>query len=305
MHFHWNALIYFREAARKGSMRKAAESLDITPSAVNRQIIKLEAQMKCQLFERGPEGVSLTAAGETFYRYVQDTHHGLERMLSEIEDLRGIRRGHITIACEEGLGKDFLPQLIAPFSKQYPGVSFSIRVTDMPSITEGVARGDHDIGLAFDPIPHPQVQRRKQVSVSVGAVMLPTHRLATRRSLRLADLVGEPLIIPDAGYAIRQMLDRQFANESSKPLSMRIESNSFETINSLVKMGLGTAVRTRVGIMGELERGELVFVPFTDPGMHTDNIAICTKRKRPLPVAASILIERLIAGLLLLGGQRR
>ncbi|MDP9901856.1 LysR family transcriptional regulator [Variovorax ginsengisoli] len=302
MHFHWNALIYFREAAQKKSMRKAAESLDITPSAVNRQIIKLEAQMKCQLFERSAEGVSLTAAGETFYRYVQQTHHGMERMLSEIEDLRGIRRGHVTIACEEGLGKDFLPRVIASFSEQYPGVSFSIKVTDMPSITEGVAQGEYDIGLAFDPLPHPQVQRRKQVSVSIGVVMLPAHRLSMRKSLRLADLVGEPLIIPDGGYAIRQMLDRQFANESSKPLSMRVESNSFETINALVKMGMGSAVRTRVGILGELERSELVFVPLTDAGMHTDTIAICTKRRRPLPVAPSILIERLISGLSVLAG---
>lgn len=301
MHFHSNALLFFRETVRKKSMRKAAESLDITPSAVNRQILKLESQMNCQLFERSAEGVRLTAAGETFYRYVQQTHHGLERMLSEIEDLRGIRRGHVAIACEEGLGKDFLPRVLAPFTAQHPGVSFSIKVTDMPSITHGVAQGDHDIGLAFDPIPHPQVQRRKQVAVPVGAVMLPTHRLAGRKSLRLADLVGEPLIIPDAGYAIRQMLDRQFVNEPARPLTMRVESNSFETISGLVKAGLGSAVRTRVGIMDELARGELVFVPFTDANMHTDNIAICTKRRRPLPVAASILIERLIAELPRLG----
>ncbi|WP_176661344.1 LysR family transcriptional regulator [Variovorax boronicumulans] len=300
MHFHWNALVYFRESAQKKSMRKAAESLDITPSAVHRQILKLEEQMKCQLFERSAEGVSLTAAGETFYRYVQQTHHGLERMLSEIEDLRGIRRGHINIACEEGLGKDFLPRIVAPFSQQYPGVSFSVKVTDMPTITEGTAKGDCDIGLAFDPTPHPQVQRRKQVSVSVGAVMLPTHRLAKNKTVRLADLVGEPLIVPDAGYAIRQMLDRKFINESSRHLSMRVESNSFETINSLVKMGMGTALRTRVGIMDEIERGELVFVPLADPGMHTDNVAICIKRRRPLPVAASILIERLVSGLAVL-----
>ncbi|MDQ0036285.1 hypothetical protein J2W30_004060 [Variovorax boronicumulans] len=51
----------------------------------------------------------------------------------------------------------------------------------------------------------------------------------------------------------------------------------------------------------EIERGVLVFVPLTDPGMHTDNVAICIKRRRPLPVAASILIERLVSGLAVLG----
>jgi len=53
----------------------------------------------------------------------------------------------------------------------------------------GMPKGDHDIGLAFDPAPHPQVQRRKQVSV--GAVMLPTHRLAKKKTVRLADSVGD------------------------------------------------------------------------------------------------------------------
>ncbi|WP_167330565.1 hypothetical protein [Variovorax paradoxus] len=45
--------------------------------------------------------------------------------------------------------------------------------------------------MAFDPAPHPQVQRRKQVSVSRGAVMLPTHPLAKKKTVQLADSVGD------------------------------------------------------------------------------------------------------------------
>lgn len=300
MDFHWNALVYFREAAQLKSMRKAADSLGSTPSAVNRQIIKLEAQLDCQLFERSASGVTLTAAGEAFTHYVQQASDGMDRMLSTIENLRGVRAGHIRLACEEGLGKDFLPRLIAPFAERYPGVRFSIKVTDMPTISEAVAQGECDIGLAFNPTPHPQVQRRAQVAVAVGAVMLPGHRLASRSSLRLADLVGEPLVIPDAGYAIREMLDRHYVNDLSNPLWIVAESNSFDTITSLVKAGLGIAVRTRVGIMDDVDSGALVFVPVTDQGVHTDCVSICTKRRRPLPVAASVFIERLVAGISIL-----
>ena len=69
MHVHLIALRYFGETVRHGSMRQAAESLHVAASAINRQILKLEDQLECKLFERLPEGVRLTAAGEVLYRH--------------------------------------------------------------------------------------------------------------------------------------------------------------------------------------------------------------------------------------------
>ena len=131
--------------------------------------------------------------------------------------------------------------------------------------------------------------------------MPPGHRLAARKKLRLADLVGEPLIVAGTGFTIRRMLDGQ-AGSSRKHLDIAVESNSFEAITSLVKSGAGVAIRTMVGIRDEVGRGEVVFVPISEPGFHMENVAIITRSGRPLAVPAAIFTEHLAAGLAALRG---
>src|SRR5260370_16662814 len=127
-------------------------------------------------------------------------HDDLGRPLSELADLRAVRRGHVTISCEEGVAKDALPQIVAAYREDHPRVTFSINVANMPTIVAAIAEGLADVGIAFDPVGDARVKRRAQVKVPVGAVMLPDHVFARRNSLKLADLVGEPLIVSAPAY---------------------------------------------------------------------------------------------------------
>src|SRR5262245_64600945 len=97
---HLRLLQYVAEGARAGSIRKAAERLNVTASAVNRRIMDLEEELDAELFERRPRGVRLTAAGEMFLRYVRAQSADVERMRSQIEDLK-VRRGVVRIACSQ------------------------------------------------------------------------------------------------------------------------------------------------------------------------------------------------------------
>ena len=90
-----------------GSIRKAAEQLNLTPSAMNRRIQDLEAEVGTPLFERRPRGVKLTTAGEMFVRYARSQIADAERMKSQVEDLRGLRRGPVLIACSQALAHGF------------------------------------------------------------------------------------------------------------------------------------------------------------------------------------------------------
>jgi DNA-binding transcriptional LysR family regulator len=301
MHFHSIALKYFRETVRAKSVRKAAERLNAAPSAVNRQILKLEEQVCCKLFDRSAAGMRLTAAGELFYHYVLKAHADLERTLSEIDDLRGVRRGHVTISCEEGVAKDALPEIVAAYREDHPRVTFSINVANMPTIVAAIAEGVADVGIAFNPVGDARVRRRAQVKVPVGAVMLPDHVFARRGSLNLADLVGEPLIVSDAGYSIRHLMNEQFDGEGERLLRHVVETNSFEAMTANIKIGLGIGIRSPVGIGGEIARGEVVFVPISDHSFRSQTVAVLNATRRPLPIAAAVFVERLAASLARLG----
>ena len=93
MHLHSRALKYLDEVTRTGSIRKAAMSLHVTPSAIDRRILLLEEQLGTAIYERHASGLRLTAAGEILAQHIRRTLQDLERTRSEIEDLRGLRRG--------------------------------------------------------------------------------------------------------------------------------------------------------------------------------------------------------------------
>jgi DNA-binding transcriptional LysR family regulator len=85
------ALRYFHETARLGSIRKAAEALSVTPSAISRQIANLEHDLRAPLFERSVHGMRLTAAGDLLARQTHRTFLDLDRVRSSVDVLRALR----------------------------------------------------------------------------------------------------------------------------------------------------------------------------------------------------------------------
>src|SRR3984885_6037024 len=127
---HLRILDYVDEVARAGSIRKAADRLNVTASAVNRRIADLEEELGTALFDRRPRGGRLTAAGEVFVHYLRGQNGEVERMKSQIEDLKGLRRGTVRIACSQALALDFLPREIAAYRAKFPLVQFDVKVFD-------------------------------------------------------------------------------------------------------------------------------------------------------------------------------
>jgi len=148
---HLRFLRYVDEVARAGSIRKAAEQLHVTASAVNRRVMDLEEELGARLFERRARGVRLTAAGELFVRYIREQSGDVERMKSQIEDLKGLRRGTVRIACSQALALDFLPREIAAYRAKFPLVAFEVKVFDHERAMASLAAFDVDLVLVFRP----------------------------------------------------------------------------------------------------------------------------------------------------------
>ena len=124
---------FFLEVAKSGSVREASERLNIAASALSRQIQNLEHRVGVPLFERKPRGMALTAAGEIFVRYARAVALETDRLSSELDELRGIRRGKIRIATVEGVVADILIDVMADFRRRHDGVVFDLLIVgEMP-----------------------------------------------------------------------------------------------------------------------------------------------------------------------------
>ena len=95
------ALLYFAEIVRVGSLRKAAENLLVTPSAISRQIANLEEELGAPLFNRSSRGMVLTDAGNALLRYVEDSQVNIRKLRSTIDSLGDLSRGSVRLAVVE------------------------------------------------------------------------------------------------------------------------------------------------------------------------------------------------------------
>ena len=208
---HLRILSYVDEVARSGSIRKAANQLNVTASAVNRRITDLEEELGAPLFERRPRGVSLTAAGEVFVNYLRQQDSDVERMKSQIEDLKGMRRGTVRIACSQALALEFLPREIGEFRKRHPFVAFDVKVFDHEQAINALATYEVDLALVFRPPFLANFHPLMSLEQRVVAVMSSEHPLAAKRTVRLRDCAAYPVALPERSIGGRQLLEEVMA----------------------------------------------------------------------------------------------
>jgi DNA-binding transcriptional LysR family regulator len=289
---HLRIMRYVDEVARTGSIRKAADHLNVTASAVNRRIMDLEDELGARLFERRPRGVRLTAAGEVFVHYLREQDGSVERMKSQIEDLRGLRRGTVRIACSQALALDFLPRMIAEFRTRHPLVSFDVKVLDHEQAMAALAAYEVDLVLVFRPPFFPNFQPLMTLEQRLVAVMSATHPLASRPMIRLRDCARYPVALPERSLGGRQLLDEVCAR-SGITFKLAAESNSFEFLRGLVTHADLISFQIRIGTLPEDNKLGLVARDIDDRDVPRANLVLGQLRARNLPIPAAVFAERL------------
>ncbi|MFZ0845891.1 MAG: LysR family transcriptional regulator [Pseudolabrys sp.] len=293
---HLRILDYVDEVARARSIRQAAAQLNVTASAVNRRIADLEEELGAPLFERLPRGVRLTAAGEVFVHYLRKQSGDVERMKSQIEDLKGLRRGTVRIACSQALALDFLPRAVASFRKSYPLVEFDVQVVDHEHAMAALAAYEVDLLLVYRPPFLANFQPLITLEQRLVAVMAKTHPLAKRRKLRLRDCAAFPAALPSPSIGGRQLLD-QVSARTGLTFKIAAESNSFEMLRGLVSHAGLISFQIRIGTMPEGNKLGLVARDIDDRDVPTANLVLGRLRDRNLPVATAVFAERIAQSL--------
>ncbi len=293
---HLRLLHHICEVAHTGSIRRAAEALNLTPSAMNRRIQDLEAELGAALFERHPRGVRLTEAGVMFLRYARGQIAEAERLRSEIDALQGLRRGPIRIACSQAVAYDFLPSRIARFRAGHPGLVFDVKVMDHDRALAALAEYEADLALIFKPAIDPTFQVLASLPQRLVAIMRTDHPLAAQARLGLADCAACPVALPDATLGTRQLLD-DAAARLDLCFDIAAESNSFEMLRAMVLRAKLVSFQIEIGRPMEDADLRLAARPIDAGDIPQAHLVLCQLRGRSLPVAAARFAEVLAAEL--------
>ena len=204
---HLTHLRYIDVVARERSIRKASEKLNITSTALNRRILALEDEVGTPLFERLPSGVRLNTAGELFIQHIRSQMTDLSRVLSQISDLSGVRRGHVTISGGPEILASFLPKQIAQYRQEFEAVQFDVvRHTPAESLA-ALINFESDMAFVFDSVLPSDVHIVASVSQPLYALVQENHPLAVNSTLKLQDCLAWPVVSPQTESGLKTMLE--------------------------------------------------------------------------------------------------
>lgn len=285
-------LRFVEEIARRGSIRRAGQALNLAPSAINRQILALEDELGAKLFERLPRRMRPTAAGEALIAHARDAGVSERRLLHEIEALKGGSVKRCSIATVAGVAGDLLAHALAEHRRADPGICFSVRVTTAETVAAAVAASEIDVGFAFDLPRLARTTVAASAQTPCGAVVAPAHPLATRRSVHLHEIVPYPLLLPRPGVTVRNSLDNA-AWRAGIVLRPALESDDFDFLRRCTALDDGVAVLNFVDVLHSSRTGRCVFLPLEDLSGFTQELAVMhCAQSRPTSSARSV-IDRL------------
>ena len=228
---HLTTLRYVDAVARTGSIRGAADVLSITSTALNRRILALEEELGVPVFERLPRGVRLSSAGEILIQHIRTQMADMDRVRSQIADLSGVRRGHISIACSQALIPYFLPEQINQYRADHPQVTFGVYVRDRDAAEQALADHTADLALVFEPIRMSEFQTILTVPQQIYAIMRPEHPLANQEQVRIKECLMFPVAMPTRLYGVRHLMEVALL-ESGLTIDPMIESDNFEFLRN-------------------------------------------------------------------------
>jgi len=284
--------VYFDEVVRSGSIRRASERLNISPSAVDRHILLMEQELGVQLFERIPQGLRLTAAGEVLIANVRRWRRELRHARAQIDDLRGLRRGEVSIALVDGASQ-FVASAVLGFRTDYPGIECTLMGAGAQGVIDLVVEGRAEVGLTFNPPTNQSVRVERTLVYQIGAVVPPDHPIASRSEVGFTECVEHGLVLPDETVSLRTVIDTMWSRTIGGHARGAITAASIVLIRELVRSGAGVGILTPIDVAGEVEGGELIYVPLADSDVPLSVFSLVTASGRTLSSPASLFVQHL------------
>ena len=281
-------------AADLGSISAASERLQLAVAAASSRITALEESLGFRVFERSSRGVQLTPAGQMLVQRSRALLTDADRLAQHLRGYSEGLQGHVRVLANTSALLEVLPQRLEQFMKAHPLIRIDLEERGSPEIPLALIEGRADFGVVDLPVPPAGLAFAPFFSDTLVLLTPRSHRLATRRRLRLADALDEAFITLTDGTALSNRLLASAA-DAGRPLHVRMRMRGFDAVCRMVAAGLGVGVLPLEAIAPQLAHLPLAAVPLSDPwARRTHHIA--TRTDALSAPAALTLIRALTAG---------
>ena len=271
-------LAYFKKVSETNSITRAAEELLITQPAVSKQMKALEEELGERLFDRIGKKIYLTRTGEVLYSHTDRILRSVEEAKIAVRDMSAECSGELIIGTSDHISIHRLPGVLKSFINGFPKVDLKLRCHRSETILDLVNRNLVDLGVITLPNPTPHMVSKTIWKDPMSLVFVRDHPLASVAVVRLRDIAGYGMILPEVGTETRKTIDSAFSKKGLTP-NIAMEVAYLETIKSLVRVGLGISILPDKAFEAEIKSGLLAKANIADASFSRDLGVVYLKDK--------------------------
>lgn len=285
----------FVTAVESGSLSAAAERLFMSQPAVSQHIHELEAVLGTPLLTRSHRGVSLTEAGQVFYRYAQRLLTLAAEASQAVAAFASGEQPTLKVAATPGISTYLLPGWLAAFREQHPEVVTVTQTATTPEIT-AQALGQHiDLGIIEGELDETDAALSVQLLSEAAQYLItsPAHPLASKTEVTWEVLQDAPFVTRQPGSQTRIWLDQAMLAHGVSPRIVA-EFDSPEAIKRLVMTSNVVSILPSYAVREEVLAGKLHALELRPP-LRRAIRAVWSRVKPPSPHAQALLQYALTA----------
>ncbi len=257
-----DSLSLFVRAAELRNLGRAAEAGFITSPAASRRLALLEHQFGAQLFERHSRGLQLTPAGERLLLLARDVLSKVHHMRAEMGNYASGKQAVLHVSGNTSAMTQFLLADVASFQTEFPDIRLVVEECWSDDATRRVRSGEVDLGVVVEGCDTTGLwccpYRRDQL-----AAVLPADDALANEALSFSDLLDRDLVGLERRSSLMRLLSTQAAN-LLRPMALRVEVRSFETVCRAVEARLGIGILPMSAAVSFEQSMKLRLVPLRD-----------------------------------------
>ncbi|MDX3904167.1 MAG: LysR family transcriptional regulator [Pigmentiphaga sp.] len=289
MHFDLADLKLFIHVAEAPSLTQGARRAHLSLAAASTRIKALEAQLEARLLYRNSRGVELTPAGRRLLEHARQVMRKVDALKSDFTDGGTGATGHIRIFANTTAVTEFMPEILARFLADRPGVTVDLQERLTRDIVRGVLDGSTDLGITAGPISATGLERLHFSTDRLVLAVPAGHPLAARGHVTLDDTLRYPHISLHEGSTMLAFLREQVEHRGGE-LTLRIQVSGFEAICRMVEAGVGIGVIPESAAMRHSRTMKLGIVALDEPWAVRER-DLLVRELDALPSCARALID--------------
>lgn len=200
-----------------------------------------------------------------------------------------MRKGHINLACIEGIIQELAPGCLTEFHRHHPDVTFTVEAAAPDGVVAALQVGAADLGIFFGLHCQNSVEVLLSYDAPLCVLVAPTHPLAAFKRLSPREVTAHAVVMPNKMFGARRVLDSLLVRADVE-MPLLLTTNSIDLTLRMVRSGEAATLMGRFKVRAELEGGSLVAVPLAESELVSGALLVCKSANRPLSLPARQLV---------------